>query len=173
VTTAPPLTIRPLADADLSMLHAWFAEPHLRPFYMRSDMTTDDVDVKFRPRCEPGHPTKVLIALIGGKPYGYCQWYLNRSYPDWATTIATADSVSIDYFIGDPKYLGQGLAAPMLGLLLENAAPAICTEDRDFFITHDNDNLIAQRATLAAGFVPVRALVNIGKPSTLYMRRVE
>jgi RimJ/RimL family protein N-acetyltransferase len=171
--TSPPLTIRSLDVDELAMLHVWFAEPHLRPFYMRSDMTSDDVTLKFRPRCEPGHPTKVLIASNGGKPYGNCQWYLNRSYPDWAKTIATADGVSVDYFIGDPKYLGQGLAAPMLRLLPERAAPDVSTEDRDFFITHDNDNLIAQRATLAAGFVPLRSLVNIGKPSTLYMRRVE
>jgi RimJ/RimL family protein N-acetyltransferase len=156
----------------MNMLHCWIAEPHLRPFYMRGDMTLDEVELKFRPRCEPGHPTKVLIASYGGKPFGYCQWYLNISYPDWANTVGTFDGVSIDYFIGDPAQLGKGLATPMLRVLVDRTALEIRAGDRVFCITHDNMNTIAQRTTIAAGFRAERAVINKGTASTLYLRRV-
>jgi RimJ/RimL family protein N-acetyltransferase len=150
------------------MLHRWLAEPHLRPFYMRQDIDLAECDAKFRPRCAPGHPTKVLIGMIDNEPFGYCQWYLNRSYADWATTIGTFEGVSIDYFIGVPDKLRHGLAAPMLHALVERAAAELANEDRLFWITHDDRNHIAKRATIVAGFRAERAVVDRGKPSTLF-----
>lgn len=166
------ILLRPLKPDDLTLLHRWLSEPHLRPFYMRRDESLEQVEQKIRTRCALGHATHVLIALADGEPYGHCQWYLNRSYPDWAATLGRPDGVSIDYFIGEPSRLGKGLAAPMLRSLIDHASPVLAPRDRRFYIAHDDSNTIAKRATLAAGFKATAAFANTGLPSTLFMTTV-
>jgi hypothetical protein len=150
----------------------WLNALHLRPFYMWSDISRDEIVRKFVPRLNAAHLVRCRIAMIAGVPYGFAQWYPTASYPDSGAMIAGfTRGVSVDYFIGDAAFLGRHLAAPMLRAVVADVASCMTPQDRDVFIAHDVRNEIAARATLAAGFAVVRACVDKnGQPGVVYSR---
>lgn len=165
------VTLRPLARRDLDLLHRWMNAPHLVPFYMHGPISGDAVEEKFTPRLDPGHSVRCVIAEADGQAYGYLQWYHNRDHPDWGVdTIGQPDGISIDYYIGDPGYLGRGLGAPMLEALVMEVLPRLAPRDRTAFIGHDRTNHRAIRCTERAGFKGVGAFQDGAKPSLLFRR---
>ncbi len=99
------------------------------------------------------------------------QWYLNRSFPDYgAATIDVGQGVSIDYYIGEPAYLGRGLGSKMLSVLVEQAKPVLDQPDRLFCIGHANENLRTIRCSKRAGFVELKSFEEKGIASTLFTR---
>ena len=159
-----------LAD-DLEMLHAWKNQPHLMPFYMRGPVSLADMTEKFTPRIDGRHHCHSFVAECDGRPFGYAQWYLNRDYLGSGIALAERPSgVSIDYFIGDPAFLGRGLGAQMLDALVRDAAPKLAPADRIFHICHDDQNLRAIACTRDAGFIAVKPFTETGKACTLFER---
>ena len=89
------------------------------------------------PRLDAASRTACVLASIGDQPFGYMQWYLNRSYPEYGIELLHREfGVSIDYFIGDPSFLGRGLGSVMLVALLSEIEPNLAPEDRVFRIAH-------------------------------------
>ena len=105
-------------------------EPHLRPFYMHREISLDEVAAKFNPRLSPDHPTNCVIASDSGRAFGYMQWYLIRSFPEWAELIDRGAGVSIDYYIRDPDFLGRGLGSRMLMALVHHTTDLLGAGDR-------------------------------------------
>jgi len=104
-------------------------------------------------RQAPDHPTHCLIAETKGGPFGYLQWYLNRSYPSHGVDlIAEPKGVSLDYFIGDPACLGRQLGSAMLSAALGPVAGTLAPDDRLFFVLHHAQNHSAIRCSELAGF---------------------
>jgi RimJ/RimL family protein N-acetyltransferase len=167
------VVLRPLTLADLPLLHRWMSEPHLRPHYMQSDISADEVARKFTPRIDPAHIIRCRIAMFDGCDYGYAQWYPTASYADSGAMIAGfRHGVSVDYFIGDAAFLGRHLAAPMLRALVAEVFATMPSTDRDVFISHDDRNVVAARATRAAGFSATRGFQRKdGVAFTVYQSR--
>ena len=95
------ILVRPLQETDLEQLHHWLNAPHLFPHYMQEPISLEGVDRKFQPRIGGDHYCHPLIASCADVPFGYLQWYLNRSVPEYGVgTIGEIDGVSCDYFIG-------------------------------------------------------------------------
>src|SRR5262249_20895748 len=99
------IDFRLLASADLPMLTAWLAEPHVRTFYQKTPVSLEEVALEYGPVISAQEPTLSHLALSQGKPFAYLQCYRNADYPDWAELIKVVDGISIDLFIGDPVYL--------------------------------------------------------------------
>ena len=118
---------------------------------MQRAVSLDYVSKKFAPRLDDDHATKCVIATENEHPFGYLQWYLNRSFPDYgAAVIGRMKGVSIDYFIGDDRFIGRRLGAKMLSALVTQTLPKLEPQDRVFHIAHDNENLRAIRCTKSA-----------------------
>jgi len=165
------LELRPLEKADFVTLYHWLNAPHLKPFYMRDGISLETVLKKFSPRVGRSHDVNCVIATEDGQAFGYMQWYFNRTFPDYgAATIGRMAGVSIDYFIGDRNFLGRQLGSKMLDALVLQTCPDLDTQDRIFYIAHDDDNLPAIRCSTRAGFVADEAYVEQGKQSMLYVR---
>jgi len=165
------LNLRPLQNSDFVTLFHWLNAPHLKPFYMRDGISLETVLKKFSPRVGLPHDVKCVIATENGQPFGYMQWYFNRTFPDYgAATIGRMAGVSIDYFIGDATFLGRQLGSKMLDALVVQTCSEISVPDRIFHIAHDDDNLAAIRCSMGAGFSAVEAYVEKGKQSMLYVR---
>ena len=146
-------------------------EAHLTPFYMRDPISLVEVAHKFTPRIAGVHHCHCLIADCDGVPFGYAQWYLNRDYPGAGIVLADRPhGVSIDYFIGNPAYLGRRFGAQMLDAQVRHAAPALAPADRLFHIGHDNRNLSAIRCAINAGFFAAAAFCDKGSEGTLFVR---
>ncbi len=164
------LTLRPLRQTDIALLFGWLNKPHLRPFYMRDAISREEVRKKFTPRTNDNSLVKCVIALEDDQPFGYMQWYQNRSFPDCgAAVIGRTMGVSIDYFIGDNRLLGRGLGSRMLKALTTQTATQLPSQDRSFHIGHDNRNLTAIRCTTGAGFLASGEFLEKEKPHTLYV----
>ena len=165
------LSLRPLEPADFELLHRWLNELHLRPFYIAEAISFEDVASKYASRVGDQHAAKGVIAAEDDQPFGYMQWYLNRSYPEYgAAIIGRTAGVTIDYLIGERRFLGRSLGSKMLKALVQLILPELDDADRVFHIGHDNENLRAIRCTQRAGFVADGEFVENGRPSTLFVR---
>ena len=164
-------SLRALQPGDMKVMHAWLNEPHLRPFYRQGPDPLESVKKKYLPRLDAASRTACVVASIGDQPFGYMQWYMNRSYPEYGIELLHREfGVSIDYFIGNPRFLGRGLGSMMLVALLNEIEPNLAPEDRVFCIAHVDANVRAIRCTTRAGFVLDSTFIEDGKPITLFVR---
>jgi hypothetical protein len=153
----PETSVRSLEPQDLGFLCLWMNEPHLRPFYMQEEISLESVKRKFTPRIDrngtEADPCHCLIAECDGQPFGYIQWYLNRDIPDYGvSTIGQTGGVSLDYFIGQPSYLGKVLGAAMLIDTMNHVSQLVAPADRQFFVGHEPANIQAIKCSTRAGF---------------------
>ena len=158
------VALRLIDESDLQTLHEWLNREHLFPFYMQEPMSIEAVFDKFKPRVGGHHKTKCLFASSDGIPFGYVQWYLNRSYPDYGVFLIGKElGFSIDYFIGETYFLGKSLGSLMLKILVEQTFPTLDVKDQTAFIVHDNCNERAIRCTKRAGFLKDKVFKENGK----------
>jgi len=151
------------------MLTMWLNQPHLSPHYMQGPITRSEVDDKFLPRTQDGSAVRCLVAETEGTPFGYLQWYFNRSFPDDSAAAAgETDGVSVDYYIGHPDFLGRGLGVAMLTACRHSLHALLRQPDRRLFIQHSDGNLAARRCTEAAGFRLLKDFSRNGDRYLLY-----
>ena len=163
------ITIRPLEVSDIELLHYWLNQKHLFPFYMQEPISIEKLFEKFKPRVGKDHKTKCAITSFKEVPFGYTQWYLNRSYPDYgAASLGKGSGFSIDYFIGETNFLGKGLGSSMLKSLILKTFPLLNGSDQIAYICHDTNNLPAIRCTKRAGFKEDVKFSKSGKNYALY-----
>jgi len=152
--------LRNLEESDFELLHKWMSAPHLKPFYMQEDIDLPQIQQKFRPRVAGDHYCFCLIASIGGVPFGYLQWYLNRSVPNYGVgEKGYLDGVSFDYFIGEPGFLGQGLGHHILSGAIALVSDRVSVKDQSFFLIHDFRNHAAVRCSQRADFEKIDEMI--------------
>jgi aminoglycoside 6'-N-acetyltransferase len=150
------IEFRRVAEADFSLLTAWFAEPHVRRFYQKTPVTLAEVAAEYGPAIRGEEPTLCYLAAEGATPYAYLQCYRNMDYPEWANVIGVSDGISLDLFIGEPAYLRRGLGRAALGGFLRRIAfPRYIGETRAY-IAHERTNTTALRCSEAVGFRHLR-----------------
>ncbi len=163
--------LRPLNQSDLKLLHKWLNEPHMFPFFTSIPLSQDQIKKKYGPRLLKNHEVNCLIAIKDGHPFGYGQWYFNQDFPEYSAIIKFETGISIDYFIGEPRFLGLNLGSQLLKTLVQQSARELEPEDHIFCIGHDDRNSTAIRCTKRAGFTAEKAFVEDGNPSTLFVKR--
>jgi RimJ/RimL family protein N-acetyltransferase len=117
-----PLTIRPLTAADLSLLHRWFAVPHVACWYRKEmNLSPSEIAVKYVPRIEGHEPIQPFLILYGTVPIGYIQIYMLDdvgAIPD--VVPAETGLAGLDLFIGEETYLHRGIGCAILRHVLRN-----------------------------------------------------
>lgn len=110
---ARQVAFRPVdLQADLELLHGWMHEPHVIPYWQLNHSLEWFRDHLERALQDP-HQT-LYLGLLNGVPMSYweCYWavddVIGRHYP------AQADDQGIHLLIGPPRFVGQGLAQPLL-----------------------------------------------------------
>lgn len=136
---------RTVTEADLPMLAAWLAEPHVAQWWgegpeaslaeIRQAMDSDD--------------TEPLIVELDGRPIAYLQSYDPHLEDDHPYQDQPFGTLGIDISIGPPELLGKGhgpaIVRQFAGLLFEEGAPRVIIDPHP-------DNLRAIRAYEKAGF---------------------
>jgi aminoglycoside 6'-N-acetyltransferase len=107
-----PVTLRPLAGADLVRLSRWLAEPHVARWW-RDSADLASVRAEYLPCINGDDPTEVFIIEVAGRAAGIIQRYLVDDEPAWARAVAATGVVSgpaagIDYLIGEAALTGRG-----------------------------------------------------------------
>lgn len=160
------ISFRPLAKNDLKTLFNWLNRPHLRHHYQPTPISAEEIREKFTPRLDPSHPVRSHIALLDGHPVGYIQSYLIRDDKDFAAAAGQQEGVVIDLFIGNVANLGRGIGKSMLRAYTQTIIPILFPHERVCLICHAATNKPALHCSVAAGFTPLRDIIEEGKAST-------
>jgi RimJ/RimL family protein N-acetyltransferase len=126
-------TFRPLAEADLGLLHAWLSRPHVTEWWGPAP-SFDEVRDEYLPSLAPMDLSpldaltgvKHFLAWEGDVPFAFAQAYrvMAHQADGWWTSETDPCALGIDQFIGLPERLGQGY-----GTALIRAFAALLFED--------------------------------------------
>jgi aminoglycoside phosphotransferase (APT) family kinase protein/RimJ/RimL family protein N-acetyltransferase len=174
LSDAQAIAFRPLAMADLPLLHHWLNHtPSVREHYAHGQETPyEQVAAKYAPRTRGETPTSPYLILCGETPIGYIQTYLWKDYPDYARFLELQEeAASLDLFIGHPDYLHRGLGHPLLraflrDVLFADSRVASCV------ITPEVKNESALRAYAKAGFQHLRVIDHPDEPGPISLMRI-
>jgi aminoglycoside 6'-N-acetyltransferase len=82
--------------------------------------SSQDVAAEYEPQLSGEDPTQIYIVSLAGRQIGMTQTYRWANNEQEATEIgALPGEAGMDYFIGEPDLVGQGIGALMLGSFLE------------------------------------------------------
>lgn len=100
------------------MLFEWLRRPHLLEWW-HSERSEAAVREKYLPRIQAPDGARPYIAMLGGEPAGYVQYYLACEgdpawWPDWWPDDPGPGVLGIDQFLADAESLGQGLGRAMI-----------------------------------------------------------
>jgi aminoglycoside 6'-N-acetyltransferase len=129
------ITWRTLSPADFPLLGRWLAEPHVARWW-NHETEQAAVERDFGPTARGEEPAEDFLALLDGEPVGLVQRCRLADYPDYLAEFTgivavPATAVTIDYLIGDPARIGQGLGPRLIASMVERtwrdlpAAPAV------------------------------------------------
>ena len=101
-------------------------------------------------------PAEDFIALVDGEPIGVIQFCYFHDYPEYVAEMVDVypvelDAATIDYFIGEPTAVGQGLGTAMIAEFVAR----IWIEEPDvghLVVPVNSANVASWRALLNAGF---------------------
>lgn len=143
----------------------WLAEPHVQEFWDNSPEHSRDILIFMKGRSEPSPYWNGMfdywIGTIDDEPY--CLVMTSEVLPDqsdlsdlWKTHLSkTGRTFSIDFMIGNRKFLGKGLGGPTLHtftrFIQENVDPSIDT----FLIDPAESNPRAKHVYEQGGFTTV------------------
>ncbi len=142
---AKAYAFRPVTGADLPLIAAWLAEPHVAEWW-GDDAETSLAEIE---EAVDSISVEPLIVELAGKPIGYLQSYdphLEDGHPYQDQPFGT---LGIDLTIGVPDLVGVGHGSAIMRqfaeILFDEGAPRL-------IIDPDPANLRAIRAYEKAGF---------------------
>jgi len=146
------------------MIFAWLAEPHMQEFWDNSQEHKDDIVNFIKGRVVPspyfGGIFTYWIGLINNEPFSLiltAEVYSSEvSEPIWQEHISkTGKTYSIDFGIGNTRFLNQGLAAAALKKFTVFFQTQIDQLADTFFIDPNENNPRAKHVYEKAGFISV------------------
>ena len=148
---------RPLADADLPMLHEWLSRPHVAEWW-GAPSSFSGVVAEYGSRDANDAPHEAYVALADGGPIGFIQSYVpvKCHHEGWWLDEHDPGVRGIDQFLADGDHLGRGLGTSMIRAFVSRlfSDPAVTRVQTD----PDPDNARAIRCYEKAGFRAVREL---------------
>lgn len=155
VRTASSLTWRRVCEDDFPLLARWLARPHVARWW-NHETEPEAVARDFGPAARGEEPSEDLLVLLDGEPVALVQRSRYADYPEYGTELrpwveVPETAVSLDYLIGDPGRVGQGLGPRVIRALV--AATWTDHPDAEAVIVPVNAaNRASWRALEKAGF---------------------
>ncbi len=114
----PVITWRRLGEPDFPLLGRWLERPHVARWW-NHQTSPEALDRDFGPAARGEEPAEDLLALLDGQPFGLVQRCRLADYPEYLTELAAvtdvpAEARTIDYLIGEPDLVGQGIGTRMI-----------------------------------------------------------
>lgn len=147
------ITFRPLARADFPLLARWLAQPHVARWW-NHEYTAAAVERDFGPPVDGLEPGADSIVLRDGRPIGLIQCSRFSDHPDYSEELrplltVPENAVTLDYLIGEPDLVGQGVGTAMLSAFVTQVweTTASC-----IIVPVNSANTASWRALQKAGF---------------------
>ncbi len=99
---------RPLNYEDLPHVARWLAVPHVARWW-RDPSDLESVTANYGPCITGEDPTEVFVIERDGEAIGLIQRYRHDDYPEWHRAVGLAQAAGIDYLLGEPGLVGQGV----------------------------------------------------------------
>jgi RimJ/RimL family protein N-acetyltransferase len=152
------LTFRPLEAADLPLLRAWLARPHVAEWWGAPPTSLAEVEAEYADALAGTAPHWGYLALHRGAPIGFIQAYQPAAFhrEGWWLDEHDPGVRGIDQFLADADQLGRGLGTAMVRafvaqLFADSVVTRVQTDPAPA-------NRRAIRCYEKAGFRPVREL---------------
>lgn len=155
----PEIQFRSLTEEDFKLLHTWLNQPLVREFYQKVPITPAEVADHYRPKLAPQWPTRCFIAMLHEVPFAYLQTYTLVAWPDYAALLQLDHGVSMDFYIGEPRYLGTGLGRAMLKQFLNQVLWVLYPTESRCYLAHSASNHRALKASTASDFQYLRDFI--------------
>jgi len=108
------ITLKPVEDTELDLINRWLNKEYVLKWY---DDATEWMN-EIRNRHGAFRFIRHFLALSGGRPIGFCQYYdCFDAKEDWYEVSEKGTVYSIDYLIGEEAFLGKGFGKAMVGEL--------------------------------------------------------
>jgi aminoglycoside 6'-N-acetyltransferase len=137
-----PYRIRAAGEADLALIRAWRARPHVVEWW-----GDPDVEPEAEKLADPN--IDLWLAEFDGRPFAFLQDYLVHAWDPHPFRYLPLGARGLDLFIGEPEMVGRGHGSRFLrqhvDALFARGVPAAGADPHP-------DNLRAQRAYEKAGF---------------------
>lgn len=150
---------RPVTRADLPMIKAWLAQPHVAEWWGNAADEIAEIEAHI-----DSISVEPLIVELDGKPIGYLQSYdphMEDNHPYQDQPFGT---LGIDLSIGVPELVGKGhgsaIVRQFVDDLFEEGVPRV-------IIDPDPTNKRAIRAYEKAGFVAFDTRISIYGPALM------
>ena len=112
------MRLRTMQLDDLPLVRRWLVAPHVARWYLAGSSVEQELE-DLHDSVTGAQAVKMLIALSGGEPIGWCQWYRCDVDPEWARDIgARPGEVGIDYAIGEATSVGRGVGTQLVATLV-------------------------------------------------------
>ncbi|MDR1779078.1 MAG: acetyltransferase [Clostridiales Family XIII bacterium] len=143
------VVLRDFTDADIALMEKWLYVPHVSDWYIAPDKWLKELGKRGTEFSFITH----LIAEYEGVPFGFCQYYdffYGQEHEDWLKTELPGEMFSIDYLIGDERFLHQGFGQAIIAIMLEKLKGQGV---KRVAVKPDRNNVKSNRALEANGFV--------------------
>lgn len=168
-TSSSSVTLRPMTEQDLPMLHDWLNRPHIVEWWGGDEArpTLAEVQEHYLPRVLAEGFVVPYIAMLDEEPIGYAQSYVALGSGDgWWEGETDPGVRGIDQSLANSSQLGQGLGTKLVRVLVE----MLFTDPEVTKIQTDPSpaNLRAIRCYEKAGFVRLKTITTPDGPA-VYM----
>jgi aminoglycoside 6'-N-acetyltransferase len=148
-------TFRRVGRADFPLLAGWLAEPHVARWW-NHEFTAEAVERDFGPTVDGNEANEDHLVLADGRPIGLIQCWIYQDFPDYLDelshlVVVPDQAVGIDYFIGDPDFVGRGVGRAMISRFTQqvwDTKPATTS----IVVAVNSSNEASWKALLGAGF---------------------
>jgi aminoglycoside 6'-N-acetyltransferase-1b/aminoglycoside 6'-N-acetyltransferase-2 len=168
----PAVTLRPMTDDDIPMLHDWLARPHIARWWRGHEQrqaTLDETRAQYRAEVLANERVTPYIAMLGDDAIGYAQSYVALASGDgWWEDETDPGVRGIDQSLARPELLGKGLGTKLASALVELlfSDPGVTTIQTD----PSPDNPRAIRCYEKAGFRKVKMVTTPDGPAVYMVR---
>lgn len=141
------LTLRPVEDCNIGQLEIWLNKEYILKWYHAAEWLNE-----IKERNGTFSFLHHFMVLENDIPIGFCQYYdCFDTQEEWYSISQANDTFSIDYLIGEEKYLGKGYGKTIVKFLMDEIYKL--NSNAGIVVQPDNENTASCKVLLANGFV--------------------
>ena len=140
--------LRVFEDKDLGLFKQWLYNEHVAKWYTEPNDWINEI----KKRNEDFNWVHHFIVEVEGVAIGFCQYYdYALGGESWYHRADVKETYSIDYMIGEEKYLGKGFGTYIIFALEEEVKAN--TDAKRIIVQPKSDNQASRNTLLSANFL--------------------